>query len=62
MALPWRDPQFWLVSGAAVVALLFVVRKRFRFRRRGEVELPCDHCPSAARHGAKRTVTPPRHP
>ena len=46
-ALPIADPQFWIVSLAAVAALLFVLRKRIRFRRRGAVQLPCDHCAQA---------------
>ena len=44
MALPFADPQFWLVTGGAAVALVFVVRK-LRRRAREESASGCDHCP-----------------
>lgn len=44
MALPLADPQFWLVTGGALVALLLVVRK-LRRRARSEAEIACDRCP-----------------
>lgn len=46
-AVPWGDPQFWMVSAAALAALAYVLRRLFRFRRRGEVELPCENCSQA---------------
>ncbi|MCM2269876.1 MAG: FAD:protein FMN transferase [Thermoanaerobaculia bacterium] len=44
MALPFADPQFWLVTGGALVALLLVARK-LRRRARSEAEVACDRCP-----------------
>lgn len=44
MALPLADPQFWLVTGGALVALVLVVRK-MRRRARSEAEIACDRCP-----------------
>ena len=58
-ALPLGDPQFWLVTAAAVGALLYLGRKRLRFRRKGAVELPCDNCSQADVHapgGASRLL------
>ena len=43
MALPVADPQFWIVSGAAVVALAAVLRRLVR--RPPKQEMPCAHCP-----------------
>lgn len=50
--LPLDEPQFWLVSAAAVAALIYLLRKRLRLRRRGEIELPCANCSQAP--GARR--------
>ncbi|MEZ5312777.1 MAG: hypothetical protein R2862_03535 [Thermoanaerobaculia bacterium] len=58
MGFPWRDPQFWIVTGAALVALAYVLRKRLRIRPRsgpgasngGATGLPCDHCAQNDRH------------
>ena len=53
MAFPWRDPQFWIVTGAALLALGYMLRKRLRIRRGGEKPgsgLPCDHCSQAEEH------------
>ena len=47
MPLPVADPQFWIVTAAAVLALLFILRKRIRLRRRGKVEMPCENCAQA---------------
>lgn len=44
MALPFADPQFWLVTGGAVAALVYVVRK-VRRQARDEAAPPCDRCP-----------------
>lgn len=43
MALPVADPQFWLVTGAAVVALAAVLRRLLR--RPAKDEMPCASCP-----------------
>ena len=51
MHLPLADPQFWIVTGAAAVALAYVLRKRLRLGRRGAPQLPCDNCPKAGEHG-----------
>ena len=45
MSLPLADPQFWIVTGVAAVALAAVLR-RF-FRRPSKNALPCAHCPKA---------------
>ena len=42
MALPTADPQFWIVSAVAAIALAFVFRRVFRRERPGE--LPCARC------------------
>jgi hypothetical protein len=55
--LPLADPQFWLVTAAAVGAAIYLVRKRVRVRKRGEAALPCDNCAQAGSHGgAPRSV------
>ena len=45
MALPVADPQFWIVTGAAVVALGLILRPLFR--RPKANALPCAKCPQA---------------
>ena len=47
---PLGDPQFWVVSVAALAALAFFVRRKFRFKRKGEIDLPCDNCPQNKAH------------
>lgn len=49
-SLPLGDPQFWIVTLGAVAALGFVLRRRIRVRRKGQVALPCEHCPQAGAH------------
>jgi hypothetical protein len=49
-SLPVADVQFWVVTAVAVAALLFFLRRKFRFRKKGEVELPCDNCSQARAH------------
>ncbi len=52
MALPVADPQFWIVTGAAAVALAIVLRRLFRRPSKGA--LPCAKCPQAGRTGHPR--------
>jgi thiamine biosynthesis lipoprotein len=55
LQLPVHDPQFWIVTAAAVIALAFVLRKRIRVRGSGKpggIELPCENCPQARQAGA----------
>ncbi len=49
MSLPVADPQFWIVSGAAVVALALILRRLFR--RPKANALPCDRCAKAGEVG-----------
>jgi FAD:protein FMN transferase len=42
--LPLADPQFWIVTGGAALALVYAVR-RIRRRTRAESETPCERCP-----------------
>jgi hypothetical protein len=51
--LPLGDPQFWVVSVAALAALAFFVRRKFRFKRKGEIDLPCDNCPQSKAHSQR---------
>jgi thiamine biosynthesis lipoprotein len=44
VALPLADPQFWLVTGGALAALVYFARK-LRRRARDEAATPCDRCP-----------------
>ncbi len=44
MSLPLADPQFWLVTAAAAVALGFALRKALKGART-EGEPMCDKCP-----------------
>ena len=44
MALPLADPEFWLVTAGAAVALGFALRRILRSAR-AEAEVPCDKCP-----------------
>ena len=45
MALPVADPQFWIVTGAAAIALGLVLRRLLR--RPKSNTLPCAHCSKA---------------
>ena len=45
MSLPLADPQFWIVSAAAGIALALVLRRLFR--RPKANALPCAKCPKA---------------
>jgi hypothetical protein len=48
MSLPISDPQFWIVSAAALLALLLVLRRLFRRKPADEAgTLPCANCPAA---------------
>jgi len=47
-ALPWADPQFWVVSLAALAALGLFLRPFFVRRRRAAGELPCPRCARCA--------------
>jgi thiamine biosynthesis lipoprotein len=49
MTLPVADPQFWIVTGAAGIALGLVLRRLFR--RPKATALPCAHCPKAGQPG-----------
>lgn len=42
--LPLADPQFWIVTGGAALALGYAIR-RVRRRTRSESETPCARCP-----------------
>jgi len=44
MSLPLADPQFWLVTAGAAVALGLALRRVVRSAR-AEGEAPCDKCP-----------------
>lgn len=44
MSLPLADPQFWIVTGGAALALGYAIRK-VRRRTRAESDTPCDRCP-----------------
>ncbi len=50
MTLPVSDPQFWLVTGAAGLALALLLRRLFR--RPKSPSLPCSGCPKAGRPGS----------
>ena len=45
MNLPFADPQFWIVTSVAAVALGAVVRRLFHRPSKGS--LPCASCPKA---------------
>lgn len=45
MSLPTADPQFWIVTALAALALAVVLRRIFRRPAKGA--LPCAHCPKA---------------
>lgn len=47
-ALPWTDPQFWVVSLAALAALALALRPYFARRGRAAGELPCPRCARCA--------------
>ncbi len=53
-ALPWSDPQFWVVSLVALGALALALRPFLARRRRAAGELPCPRC---ARCAATRPPT-----
>ncbi len=61
MALPLADPQFWLVTAGAAVALGFALRRVLRSAR-AEGEQPCDKCPKPGAPGAARFTGPKRGP
>jgi len=44
MPLPLHDPEFWLVTAGAVLALAYALRRVARSTR-AEAERPCDKCP-----------------
>lgn len=48
MSLPVADPQFWIVTGGAALALAYAIR-RIRRRTRRETAPPCDRCPQPGR-------------
>ena len=54
MPLPVADPQFWIVTGAAGIALGLVLRRLFR--RPKANALPCAHCPKAGKPGHPRAA------
>lgn len=54
MNLPTADPQFWIVTAAAVAALAIVLRRLFR--RPSKDALPCANCPQAGRAGHPRAT------
>lgn len=43
MSLPLADPQFWIVTGAAVVALGAILLRLLR--RPAKNDMPCANCP-----------------
>lgn len=46
MTLPLADPQFWIVTGAAAVALGLVLRRILgRPKASTSNAMPCDRCP-----------------
>jgi hypothetical protein len=46
--LPLADPQFWIVSSAALLALLLALRRILRRKKAGGAgALPCASCPKA---------------
>ncbi|MEO7795019.1 MAG: hypothetical protein ABIV06_09625 [Thermoanaerobaculia bacterium] len=48
MTLPTSDPQFWIVTAAALLALALVLRRLFkRPKATPSGALPCAHCPKA---------------
>ena len=48
MALPVADPQFWIVTGAAAVALTLTLRRLLRRPKADPSNaMPCDRCPKA---------------
>lgn len=57
--LPIGDPQFWMVTAGAVVALVLIVR-RARNKTSSEAGAPpCEHCAGhPAHHGAVRPRAP----
>ena len=54
MNLPVADPQFWIVTAAAAVALGLVLRRIIR--RKSSAALPCEHCPKAGQTGHPRSA------
>jgi len=52
MNLPVADPQFWIVTAAAAVALGLVLRRILG--RKSSAELPCANCPQAKRENPAR--------
>ena len=57
MTLPIADPQFWIVTGVALVALAVVLRRLFK--RPSKNALPCAHCPKAGQPGHPRAASGP---
>ena len=51
MNLPVADPEFWLVTAGAALALGFALRRVLRSAR-AEGEPPCDKCPKPPAFGA----------
>lgn len=58
MSLPVADPQFWIVTAAAALALAMVLRRLFR--RPKSTALPCAHCPKAGQSGHPGSAPGPR--
>ena len=57
--LPLADPQFWLVTAAAAGAVIYLVRKRLRVKKKGAIALPCENCSQAdvhAPHGGPAAI------
>lgn len=44
MSLPLADPQFWIVTLGAAIALGLVLRRLLRRPKPTAVALPCDRC------------------
>lgn len=61
MSLPLADPEFWLVTAGAAVALGYALRRVLKSAR-AESELPCDKCPQPGAPGAAPVAGPRRGP
>jgi thiamine biosynthesis lipoprotein len=54
MSLPLADPEFWLVTAGAAVALGFALRRVLRSAR-ADAEMPCDKCPKPEAFGPPKS-------
>jgi hypothetical protein len=57
--LPTADPQFWLVTAGAALAVVFLVRRARAKSAPESGATPCEHCAgNAHEHGAARPRAP----